>query len=381
MSTSISQASILSAYITASQKGRPYTWFNYQPINLPGYETTLPLAGRNCFDRLEAIALKVDERFRGARIRIIDWGCNLGFFAFELASRGHDVVGIDADRHTIDVCRYLAANTGLVNPPKFFCDKLDFNSIELYGGFDVAICLSVLHHLRRERASVLDRFSKVYPQAFIEMDGRDFGRHELGSYFWQLEEVARSRDRYGTGTRVRKTFFCNNVSENHCYTNIKQRNIVGGRGVFLRRSKETTTVVKRESLRSNHTWIRTNLTHELQMYQTWANCPFFVDLIDSGDDKQYRWIECQFIENDESVSRAAIHDFFKFLEENRLFILDLCSDSFLFDSGQLYFVDLESLFPIETTIADLVQSRTTRDSIRLDTYQKQIAYLEGHLGL
>lgn len=202
MPDAISRKSILVDYVAASKRGQPYTWFNYQPINLPGYEVTLPLAGRNCFDRIQGISQTIEEEFSGQRVRVIDWGCNLGFFAFELARLGHDVVGIDMDRRVVDVCRYLAEHSGLDKPPRFFCDRLNPSSIPLYGEFDVAICLSVFHHLRDDRHATLRKFANQYSRAFIEMDGQDFGQHDLCSYYWRQLSIVQSNDRYGTGTRA-----------------------------------------------------------------------------------------------------------------------------------------------------------------------------------
>jgi SAM-dependent methyltransferase len=381
MTTTISHESILRDYITASERGQPYTWFNYQPINLPGFEATLPLAGRDCFDRSQAIAQTIEDTFQSERIKIIDWGCNLGFFAFELAARGHDVVGIDADRRVIDVCRYLARSSNLTHPPRFYCDRLDETSVNLYGEFDVAICLSVLHHLHDNRKQVIADFSRLFPRAFIEMDGRNFGCHELSSFYWDIREIVECHDRYGAGTRQRKTWFCNNEATGSQYTNLKRQNIIGGRGVFLREQTGRQSVLKRESVGSSHTWIRTNLQHELEMYQTWEACPFFARLLDHGRDERNQWIECEFVEDDGSANIESLNAFFAFLEANGLFVLDISVDSFLFQEGQLRFVDLESLFCVSTTIRDLVKQRTSRDTIALDSYEKQLTYITRRLKL
>ena len=75
---------VITKYKSAAESGKPYSWLNYQPINLPGYEETIPLRGRDCFDRSEAIfnhlntIVKHPERM----ITVVDWGSNLGFFCF-----------------------------------------------------------------------------------------------------------------------------------------------------------------------------------------------------------------------------------------------------------------------------------------------------------
>jgi hypothetical protein len=78
---------------------------------------------------------------------------------------------------------------------------------------------------------------------------------------------------------------------------------------------------------------------------------------------------------DRSGSLDELRRFFRFLEDRRLFLLDVEGCSFLFRNGRLAVVDLESLFPVETTVADLVRSRTRKSAIEQDDYEKQLRYV------
>ena len=73
---------LLQEYKKYAEKHTPYGWFNYQPIPLEGYEETIPLAGRNCFDRTNKILQHISENF-DSDVSIVDFGSNLGFFVFE----------------------------------------------------------------------------------------------------------------------------------------------------------------------------------------------------------------------------------------------------------------------------------------------------------
>ena len=120
--------------------------------------------------------------------------------------------------------------------------------------------------------------------AYIEMDGHHHGRKALELFFWRVEPVAESNDRYGSGRKERKTFFCSNRDGDRTYRNLKKRDFVYDRSVFLcSRPGATPTVVKREHTapgKYSHTWLKTSLAHERQVYEQHRS-PFFPKLIDA----------------------------------------------------------------------------------------------------
>jgi tRNA (mo5U34)-methyltransferase len=77
--------------------------------------------------------------------RALEIGCNAGFYAFELAKRGADVVAIDHDEHYLTQARWAATRFGL---------DVDFRRLGVYDvatlgeTFDLVLFMGVLYHLR-----------------------------------------------------------------------------------------------------------------------------------------------------------------------------------------------------------------------------------------
>tara|TARA_R110002111_G_scaffold256739_2_gene324163 strand:- start:4223 stop:5368 length:1146 start_codon:yes stop_codon:yes gene_type:complete len=379
--SSWTKETILERYHQAAKNGRPYTWFNYQPINLLGYEETLPNSGRNCFDRSEAIAAHLRAEFGDEPLKIIDWGCNHGFFCFELAKLGHQVTGVDSNRENVELCRYLAGTNNFPETPQFFHDELSAETLPNYCDYDIALCFSVLHHLDKQKIQTLKKMAETYPHSYIEMDGAGYGFNLLFTFYWQLEEIIETKDRYGSGHRTRKTWYVSNSCNGSDYRSIKERNLVGSRGVFRVNRDQKTTIVKRElNIGNTHTWIHTGLSHEREMYRKLEGVRFFPRLLDSGTENDFQWIELEYVQEDGCFSTDELTLFYDYLAANKLFMLDLTTDSFLFTDGQLKVIDLESLFPVEHTLADLIHVQTRRSSLSLDSYDKQLRYLLKRLG-
>ncbi|MDQ2669897.1 MAG: TIGR04290 family methyltransferase [Gemmatimonadota bacterium] len=79
--------------------------------------------------------------------RALDIGCNAGFYSFELAARGADVVGIDADEHYLAQARWAAREFGVH-------DRVEFRRMQIYDlahqgeRFDLVLFMGVFYHLR-----------------------------------------------------------------------------------------------------------------------------------------------------------------------------------------------------------------------------------------
>ncbi|MBW3667476.1 MAG: methyltransferase domain-containing protein, partial [Actinobacteria bacterium] len=86
-------------------------WFHN--LHLPGGEQTAPDHALGDFPtRLwRVIAPALDEDLRGTSV--LDIGCNAGFYSFELARRGAEVVAIDPDPHYLRQARWAAQRMGL----------------------------------------------------------------------------------------------------------------------------------------------------------------------------------------------------------------------------------------------------------------------------
>jgi tRNA (mo5U34)-methyltransferase len=79
--------------------------------------------------------------------RVLDVGCNAGFYSFELARRGASVLGIDVDARYLAQARWAAAEFGLQ-------DRVEFRRMEVYDlareteQFDLVWFMGVFYHLR-----------------------------------------------------------------------------------------------------------------------------------------------------------------------------------------------------------------------------------------
>ncbi|RNI31336.1 TIGR04290 family methyltransferase [Rufibacter latericius] len=79
--------------------------------------------------------------------RVLDVGCNAGFYTMELAKRGASVLGIDVDPHYLRQAAWVARQFGLD-------DKVEFRQMQVYDvahlqeKFDLIWYMGVMYHLR-----------------------------------------------------------------------------------------------------------------------------------------------------------------------------------------------------------------------------------------
>lgn len=79
--------------------------------------------------------------------RALDIGCNAGYYTFQLAQRGAEVVGIDHDPHFLTQARWAAEQLGV-------SEHVELRQMDVYDlarldeTFDVVLFLGVLYHLR-----------------------------------------------------------------------------------------------------------------------------------------------------------------------------------------------------------------------------------------
>jgi tRNA (mo5U34)-methyltransferase len=77
----------------------------------------------------------------------LDIGCNAGFYSFQLAARGADVLAVDLDEHFLRQGRWACALYGLE-------DRICFRQAHVYdlarsdARFDLVLFMGVLYHLR-----------------------------------------------------------------------------------------------------------------------------------------------------------------------------------------------------------------------------------------
>ncbi|MFW6358221.1 MAG: TIGR04290 family methyltransferase [Chroococcales cyanobacterium] len=79
--------------------------------------------------------------------RVLDIGCNAGFYSFELARRGASVTGIDHDPHYLAQAEWARSQFGLE-------DSVEFQLMQVYDlakveeQFDLVLFMGVFYHLR-----------------------------------------------------------------------------------------------------------------------------------------------------------------------------------------------------------------------------------------
>jgi tRNA (mo5U34)-methyltransferase len=78
---------------------------------------------------------------------VLDIGCNAGFYAFEMARRGADVLAIDHDQHYLAQARWASGFLDLNGRVRFECMGV-YDLPDLTETFDIVLFLGVLYHLR-----------------------------------------------------------------------------------------------------------------------------------------------------------------------------------------------------------------------------------------
>ena len=120
-------------------------WFHN--LHLPGNIKTAPQHFLGDFPSFKWQQIKehIPENLSGWRV--LDIGCNAGFYSFELAKRGAQVIGIDLDTHYLEQAKWAAAVLGLEA-------KVEFRQMQVYDlwkiedEFDLIWFMGVFYHLR-----------------------------------------------------------------------------------------------------------------------------------------------------------------------------------------------------------------------------------------
>jgi tRNA (mo5U34)-methyltransferase len=82
-----------------------------------------------------------------AGARALDIGCNAGFYSFQLASRGAEVLGLDLDEHYLRQGRWAAQQLDPEGRVEFRQGSV-YDLVDLESSFDVVLFMGVLYHLR-----------------------------------------------------------------------------------------------------------------------------------------------------------------------------------------------------------------------------------------
>ncbi len=149
--------------LTKSQYYQPL--YNFAIINKKQPE-------RLCLDRADAIYHEMKPWGQGQRI--LDIGCNLGFFSLYFADRGYKVSGIDNNRKHISICKILQKiNRKEINfsVAEFSVDFLEHIQKNQY---DMVFMFSVIHHVIAAHSldfaqDLMAKLLEKIPTLFIEL--------------------------------------------------------------------------------------------------------------------------------------------------------------------------------------------------------------------
>ncbi len=78
--------------------------------------------------------------------RLLDIGCNVGFWSLKAGMDGAEVVGVDNHQPFIAEARKYQRRLGLVNV-QFICTDI-FNMNFAKDSFDIVLCLNLVHHFK-----------------------------------------------------------------------------------------------------------------------------------------------------------------------------------------------------------------------------------------
>ena len=120
-------------------------WFHN--IQLPDGTQTAPDHFLGDFPKFkwEKIKNSIPENLEGWKV--LDIGCNAGYYSLELAKRGAEVLAIDLDEHYLKQAKWVAKEFGLD-------DKIKFEQMQVYDlahteeKFDLVWFMGVFYHLR-----------------------------------------------------------------------------------------------------------------------------------------------------------------------------------------------------------------------------------------
>jgi len=153
----------------------------YQPLyGVTGIEGPL----RSCRDRAVVIEAALDSL--GPCFSLVDFGSSLGYFPFFFADRGARTMGIDINPENTAVARATQRVNGL--SATFETAPLDLTKVRTIspGEYDVALALSVLHHITLRRGMdyvkqlVAELLARI-PILIVELAHRD----EAVNFVWR----------------------------------------------------------------------------------------------------------------------------------------------------------------------------------------------------
>jgi SAM-dependent methyltransferase len=131
---------------------------------------------RSCRDRAEAIAGAIGPLSPG--MRLVDFGCSLGYFVFYFADRGIHAQGIDLSASNVAVAQTVRRINRL--SCSLSCAQLTLEYVRTIpvGRYNVGLLLSILHHIIHREGleyarELVGELSRRIPVLVLEMAHRE----------------------------------------------------------------------------------------------------------------------------------------------------------------------------------------------------------------
>lgn len=156
----------------------------------PGEQTS---HGKNLikWQRIESIINEIGV----SNERILDIGCNEGFFSFKLADMGATVLGADVDEHRIEKALFIKQVTDR--------SDVNFEIVDIYSDsfrslekFDFCLCMGFLHRIP-DPYRALESLSSKADLILFEWKSLKFGPHNDTFAYFSEKSINKS-DFYGT---------------------------------------------------------------------------------------------------------------------------------------------------------------------------------------
>ncbi len=127
--------------------------------------------------------------------RVLDVGCNEGFFSLALNDLGADVLGIDIDRNRIDKARFILDATGKTG--------VRFEVVDIYSEefaqkprFDFCLCMGFLHRIP-DPFTAMARLAEKTDLILFEWKALKFGPHDDSFAYFSPKGID-EKDYYAT---------------------------------------------------------------------------------------------------------------------------------------------------------------------------------------
>ncbi len=136
-------------------------WFHN--LHLPGGIETAPAHPLGDFPHFKwaEISPHIPEDLTGWRV--LDIGCNAGYYSFALAARGASVLGIDTDEHYLKQAQWARE---VIGAEKTEFRKGSVYEVDTFGAFDLVVFMGVLYHLRHPLLA-LDLLGRIAPKLLV----------------------------------------------------------------------------------------------------------------------------------------------------------------------------------------------------------------------